>query len=313
MGKAPFVAIRTDIRKEERVGVIADIAGYNRHEALGRLVELWSWCTDRVLDDAPDDCEGYAVSDAVVRRFLGPLGIDALLGGGCDELALGERRGDGLVYLRGTSETVSRLRDRNRTAGAGGVARAAIGRRESGRFVSAPTIDQRPAGERLVNGWSAHQLEASRDPAATSEQPQATEEEKESRDETVPVLPFPKLPSRAEQIAELAIDEINRLADSKFGKVTKTTVAACKSLAKERRTDDEILLVIHSKRDWIGNAKMHRNFCPSTLLGPDNFDRYLDEARGASPVRAGPRVTRVISSDSDDADLSNAGLMLTNP
>lgn len=309
MGKAPFVAIRTDIRKEERVGVIADIAGYNRHEALGRLVELWSWCTDRVLDDAPTDCDGYAVSDAVVRRFLGPRGVDAILGDGCDALALGERRHDDLIYLRGTSETVSRLRERGRTAGAGGVARAAIGRRESGRFVAKDTIDQRPAGEPLVNRWCDDQPEASRKPAATSEHPQATEEKRESRDEDAPLLPFPKPPTRAEQIAELAVSEINQLSGGRFEATTKNTVSMCKALAKQRRTDEEILIVIHSKRDWIGDPKMHKNFCPSTLLGPENFDKYLDQARGAAPLRAGPARV-IITSASEEPDLSNAGLGL---
>jgi hypothetical protein len=66
---APFVAVRTDIRKEERVLVIADIGGYNRHEAMGRLLDLWAWCADRGLEDAPADCEGYAVSEGVIVRF----------------------------------------------------------------------------------------------------------------------------------------------------------------------------------------------------------------------------------------------------
>lgn len=108
--RPPFVAVRTDIRKEERVLVIADIGGYSRYEAMGRLIDMWAWCADRKLEDAPEDCDGYAVPDAVVRRFLGPRGVEAILGDGCDELALGERRKDGLVYLRGTSETVDRLR-----------------------------------------------------------------------------------------------------------------------------------------------------------------------------------------------------------
>src|SRR6266576_1869782 len=109
MSRAPFVAVRTDIRKEERILVVADLGGYNRHEALGRLVDLWCWCADRNLDDAPEDCDGYAVHEAVIRRFLGPRGTEAILGDGCDELALGHRRPDGLIYLRGTEGTVRAL------------------------------------------------------------------------------------------------------------------------------------------------------------------------------------------------------------
>lgn len=141
--RAPFVSIRTDIRKDERVNVIADIGGYNRHEAMGRLLDLWAWCSDRRLSDAPGDCDGYAVPDAVVKRFLGKQGVAAILGDGCDELALGERRDDGLIYLRGTSETVTRLRSGVRGAVAGGVARDGAPRDSEGQYVSGDTIIQR--------------------------------------------------------------------------------------------------------------------------------------------------------------------------
>jgi hypothetical protein len=144
--RAPFVALRTDIRKEERVRFTAEFSGYNEYEAIGRYASLWCWCTDRGLEDAPEDCEGYAVPDAVVRRFLGARGVEAILGDGCDELAMGERRPDGLIYLRGTSDTVDRLRSLRTSAKAGGRARHESGQRSAGRFVSTPTVDQPPAG-----------------------------------------------------------------------------------------------------------------------------------------------------------------------
>lgn len=170
--RAPFVAVRTDIRKEERVRFTAEFAGYNEFEAIGRYTSLWCWCTDRGLEDAPDDCDGYAVPEAIVRRFLGARGLEAILGDGCDELAMGERRTDGLIYLRGTSETVSRLRNLRSTAVAGGRAIAVSqGRRPDGRFVrnqqnSQPT-DQ-PASSRPP---AANEPPASREPAAASESP----------------------------------------------------------------------------------------------------------------------------------------------
>ncbi len=143
MSAAPFVALRTDVRKEERVGYIADRCGYNAFEALGRLASLWCWCTDRDLEDAPADCPGYAVPDAVVRRFLGPAGVEAILGDGCDALAMGQRWGAGLVYLRGTADTVRRLRKLRGTAVAGGEAAVAVGRRgPGGKFVRATANDR---------------------------------------------------------------------------------------------------------------------------------------------------------------------------
>lgn len=135
MKKAPCVDVRTDVHKDVRFEVLGEIAGYNRYEALGRLHALWSWCVDRGLQDAPDDTDGYVVSDAVVRRFLGASGVAAILADDCDEFALGERRDDGRMYLRGTSEYVTERRARAVVASAGGTARASSTRDQAGRFV----------------------------------------------------------------------------------------------------------------------------------------------------------------------------------
>lgn len=126
--------------------------------------------------------------------------------------------------------------------------------------------------------------------------------EEESREDPVVTGPPPPV-TRQTQIAELAIAEINQLSGSRYSPTAKGTLKNAKALAKAKRTDDEILLVIRSKTEWIGDGKMHQHFCPDTLLGPENFDRYLDQARGASPVRAGPR-RLLMSSTSDEPDLS---------
>jgi hypothetical protein len=105
----------------------------------------------------------------------------------------------------------------------------------------------------------------------------------------------PEKPDRATAIADLAIGEINRLAKTRYEPTSESAVDLARKLAKSRRTDDEILLVIRSKKSWVGDGKMHQHFTPSTLLGPKNFAKYLDEARGSAPVRAGPLL--VVSSD----------------
>lgn len=136
--------------------MLGDVAGYNKYEAVGRIAALWAWCVDRGLRDAPDDCEGYAVSEPVLRRFLGAEGLRGILADGCDELALGVQRPDGLVYLRGTSEYVAHRRQLLVIASAGGKARAAADRGDDGHFVGKttnvqpdasrePAVDQRGA------------------------------------------------------------------------------------------------------------------------------------------------------------------------
>lgn len=140
--RAPYIAVRTDVVKDESFAMLGDIAGYSRDEAFGRLFRLWAFCRDRGLEDAPDDCRGYAVSEGVILRFLGPRGVEAILADGCDELALGERYGDGSIYLRGTSETVEALRGMLRSAEAGGRARASQRRGDGGRFTDTESVIQ---------------------------------------------------------------------------------------------------------------------------------------------------------------------------
>lgn len=136
--KAPCVDVRTDVHKDVRFEVLGELAGYNRFEALGRMHALWSWCIDRGLQDAPEHMDGYVVSEAVVRRFLGPNGVTAILADGCDEFALGSTE-DGMIYLRGTSDYVADRRARAVVASAGGAARAASSRDQGGRFVAVTT------------------------------------------------------------------------------------------------------------------------------------------------------------------------------
>lgn len=145
--RRPFVAVETDVAKDESFAVLGDVCGYNRDEALGRIVRLWAWCADRKLQDAPPDCPGYAVPEGVIVRFLGPDGVRGILGDGVAEFALGERFRDGLIYLLGTDATVAARRSKVDGAAAGGEVRAreilATGSRgDHGRFVTQPTIVQ---------------------------------------------------------------------------------------------------------------------------------------------------------------------------
>lgn len=147
---APYLAIKTDVRKDDRFEVLGQIAGYNKYEALGRMSHLWAWCRDRKLEDAPANSDGYVVADGVVGRFLGEHGVKAILAAGVDELALGSRAGDGMIYLRGTSETVGALRQRLAAASAGGIARSAAPR-INGRYPNS----SRDGAETVPTGWKS--------------------------------------------------------------------------------------------------------------------------------------------------------------
>jgi hypothetical protein len=169
--RAPCVDVRTDVFKDERFAALAQVAGYSRFEAVGRMIALWSWCIDRGLRDAPDDEDGYVVSEGVVRQFLGPSGALGLLAEDCEELALGQRRDGGRYYLKGTSEYVSQRRMLLKTSVAGGAARAATVRANDGRFVSEPTIVQPSASHEPAVSQPDSSHVPSCQPAASSDLP----------------------------------------------------------------------------------------------------------------------------------------------
>lgn len=148
--KAPCIDIELDVRKDVRFEVLGSIAGYNRHEAVGRMFELWAWCDDRARERAEKGLpwEEPIVREQVIRLLLGPRGVEAILGDGVDEFALGVLQEDGRIYVRGTHRLA--WRDESRaTAKAGGEARARAPRDDSGRFVVEPTNVQRTAGCRV--------------------------------------------------------------------------------------------------------------------------------------------------------------------
>jgi len=241
---APFVIVRTDVRKEERILVIADIGGYSRQEALGRLVELWCWCADRKLEDAPEDSDGYAVPEAVVRRFLGPRGVEAILGDGCDELALGVRRPDGLIYLRETSDTVRGLRGWARTAAAGGharaeaVARAGAAGRVGGRFVSETTNDQQCYQPSASRPPPDDQPSASGGPAVTSVDPRSIIQDPD---------PESEIPAKRSRACRLAPDWMPERSDANVN---------AEDEAKARGVDLRVELA--KLRDWAKGSGARR-------------------------------------------------------
>jgi len=63
-------AIETSTIQMEKLGLLGELLGYNRYEALGRLCHLWNLCGRR---------SSAVVSVAEADEFLGTGGADALL------------------------------------------------------------------------------------------------------------------------------------------------------------------------------------------------------------------------------------------
>lgn len=79
----------------------------------------------------------------------------------------------------------------------------------------------------------------------------------------------------------LFIETLNKLTGGSFRSNTVTTVSAFNARTKEfAPTDAELVALLNAKaKQWLGDPKMEGNLCPTTLLRPANFERYLNEGR----------------------------------
>lgn len=112
----------TDLALQDaRYEMLGALAGYNHHEALGRMVRLWHWCTKK---------SSYEVTEGVVKAHLGPSGVDAIL-----ESELGERTESG-IRVCGTKGRIEWYQKKVEAAKKGGKARAKGKRGADGRLES---------------------------------------------------------------------------------------------------------------------------------------------------------------------------------
>lgn len=146
--KGLTVSVELEALDDERFAVLADVMGVEIDLVFGKMLRLWAWILKSQI---------YVVHDAVIRRFLGPHGVEAILANGVDQLALGRRESangvDG-IYVKGTRDRFGWLADRRAAASSGGEERAgAADRNQSGEFVptqpdsvAQPTTEDRLAG-----------------------------------------------------------------------------------------------------------------------------------------------------------------------
>lgn len=132
--------MRVDDRHDPRFAALAHHGGYaSAAEALGLMVHLWGWQTDRYTDAEPT----YEVSDAIVIGIFGPRGPAALIAAD-----LAERTPAGRLYIRGSREANGRGRTRidwryrlheaRASAGEAGGKQTGSKRRRKGRISAEP-------------------------------------------------------------------------------------------------------------------------------------------------------------------------------
>ena len=83
------------------------------------------------------------------------------------------------------------------------------------------------------------------------------------------------------------VDYMNTLAGTKFRANTGNTAKMILARFKEGYTHDDFVQVISRKyNEWKGTW-MIQHFCPQTLFRPNNFEKYLQNAKFAKPQASG--------------------------
>ena len=83
------------------------------------------------------------------------------------------------------------------------------------------------------------------------------------------------------------IDYMNTLAGTKFRANTGNTAKMILARFKEGYTHDDFIRVISGRYNAWKGTDMMQHFCPSTLFRPNNFEKYLQNAKFAKPHASG--------------------------
>ena len=114
-------------------------------------------------------------------------------------------------------------------------------------------------------------------------------------------------PDHATLLAQTAVSEINRLAKRQYRPESEAIAKLCRALSKAKRTPEQVIAVIASKRAWIGDPKMGQYFRPQTLLAAENFAAYLDDLEAGPLFAQGTGTLQMAAPDDDEPDLTYAG------
>ncbi len=285
---------------DPRFAAVAETAGYSVEEAWGRFLKLWAYCLKE---------QRFVVHEAIVRRFLGPRGVEAILQGGVTELCLGVAE-EGGIYVKGSREALSWLGQMRAGASNGGKARLEAVRDDAGKFVPAAT-----------NGPALRQPYASPTPALVqrstsptpalvqrSPSPDPSPDPHAQRSDPPPSLAKPrdgvppegggKVSRQRSRVkpGETTAEELEAAARI-LGKLTERNgvayevgrdtahvrliVRRMRELVERGATLENaeyqlryIVGYCAVKLEWQGNPKLEFALRPETLFGPDTVEKY---------------------------------------
>lgn len=284
------VRVEAEAFSDPRIQLLAELAGWSRYEALGRMAHLWSACTERQL---------YVVPEPVIRGTLGPNGIQLLL-----ESDLGERVGGG-IRVRGTDGRIEWLGDFREQHVAAGRARAATAQRDAkGRLVASSGTSAGPAvagvagpaqPAEVQRSSSGHPAESS--PLTLSPSLSLTQKnQNEGRVSTSSTPPpskskGPKAVTDQEQRSvRVVLDRLSERSRIKYRGGAEHTKLIVGRL-RDGYTEWDLRRVVGycaEKLGWENDPKMHAFLRPETLFGSQTIAKYVDAARTWAPQDAPP-------------------------
>jgi hypothetical protein len=213
---------------DARFTALGELAGYNEHEALGRMARLWRYCTQR---------NAYIAPEAIIRACLGPKGVEALI-----DADLGERTPEG-IRIRGTSGRVEWLEEARNGSSAGGKARAA-------------TAERGADGKMLPrqNGESIQRNPAESTAGKTLDQPAGVQPPAPSSPLVLAPAPV-QLQEREIGAGELRAHEVEQIGFSQNGVMGGSAQVAMRKLMPIHRDELEVALKAGGS-SWAYTAKV---------------------------------------------------------
>lgn len=289
------VRIDAEAFADIRITMLAELAGYNAYEALGRLAHLWRYCTQKGT---------YIVPAEFIYASL-RIEPDGFIATG-----LGERVEQG-IRVRGTEGRIEWLAERRAAARAGGVANKI-------RLANKPAAN---ANEEPNGSQTGSELKPSGSQAAAKKEPNgspltlALTLTPTDQDQT-PVVPTgdvteingsgyatkpkrgrprkpkPSEPTEAERASvRVILDKLGSHNGVRYSGSDAHTALIVRHLRDGLDEMDLRYVVLHcaEELDWKNNPKLRPYLRPETLFGPQTIAKYLDAARTLRAQREAER------------------------
>lgn len=120
----------------------------------------------------------------------------------------------------------------------------------------------------------------------TTESEVESHHSEEKKEKKLPLMGRGAVTTEMPKVVQV-IDYMNTLAGTKFRANTGNTAKMILARFKEGYTHDDFMQVISGRYNAWKGTDMMQHFCPSTLFRPNNFEKYLQNAKFAKPHASG--------------------------